>query len=356
VIRRVAVLGLGLIGGSLGRRLARSCDVVGYDLDPATRDAAGAAGLPVAGSVAAAVAERDLVVVATPLPALGPVLAEVAATGTAAIVTDVVSVKGPALAAARAALQGGPRSGGPRYVGGHPMAGTERSGFGASDPHLFDGAAWVLCLEEDTDLAAWLAVAELVAGLGCRVVPCSAARHDAAVAVVSGLPHLLADALAVAGAESGPLALALAAGSFRDCTRVAGTPPDLVTALCDGNRPALADAASTTIVRLAAAADALRSGGTVAGLAAAGHAARRRFVALSVGGARWSLHSSDPALREQLAALGTAGGHLAGVSGGLLDCWAPAAPAGGEPGGMGPGGAGSARTGSAGGGAGTSQP
>ena len=318
------MLGLGLIGGSLIRRLERSCAVVGYDLDPAVRDAVAAAGLPVAGSVAAAVAERDLVVVATPLPTVGPVLAEVAGTGTAAVVTDVVSVKGPVLGAARAALRGGPR-----YVGGHPMAGTDRTGFGASDPHLFDGAAWVLCLEEDTDLAAWLAVAELVAGLGCRVVPCSAAGHDAAVAVVSGLPHLLADALAVAGAEGGPLALALAAGSFRDGTRVAGSPPDLVTALCDGNRSALAGAADTTIARLTRAAEVLRSGGSVAGLAEAGHAARRRFVALSVGGARWSLKSSDPALRERLAALGAAGGHLTGVSSEMLDCWTPAGSAGG---------------------------
>ena len=340
------MLGLGLIGGSLVRRLERSCDVVGYDLDPTVQDAVGTAGLPVAGSVAAAVAERDLVVVATPLPTVGPVLAEVAGTGTAAIVTDVVSVKGPVLGAARAALRGGPR-----YVGGHPMAGTDRTGFGASDPHLFDGAAWVLCLEEDTDLAAWLAVAELVAGLGCRVVPCSAAGHDAAVAVVSGLPHLLADALAVAGAQGGPLALALAAGSFRDGTRVAGSPPDLVTALCDGNRSALAGAADTTIARLTRAAEALRSGGSVAGLAEAGHAARRHFVALSVGGARWSLKSSDPALRERLAALGAVGGHLTGVSSEALDCWTPAARAGDGSGGAGQGGAGSA-----GGTVGTSRP
>jgi len=312
------VLGLGLIGGSLARRLARSHDVVGHDSDAATRQAAEEAGLGVAGSVAEAVAGRDLVVIATPLPAVGSVLAEVAAAGTPAILTDVASVKAPVLDAVRAAFAGGPR-----YVGGHPMAGTERSGFGASDPRLFDGAPWVLCLEDDTDLDAWLAVAGLVTGLGCRVVPCSAAGHDAAVARVSGLPHLLAAALALAGADGGPLALALAAGSFRDGTRVAGTRPELVAALCDANRSALASAFDATVARLAAAAEDLRSGGTVADLAAAGHGARQGWVALPIGGERSRVRTSDPGLRGALTRLGAAGGHVTAVSGGVLDCWAP---------------------------------
>jgi prephenate dehydrogenase len=319
VIRRVAVVGLGLIGGSLGRRLVSSCDVLGYDADGATRDAAHDAGLAVAGSVAEAVADRDLVVVGTPLPAVGSVLAELAAAGTPAIVTDVVSVKAPVLDAVRATLGGGSR-----YVGGHPMAGTEQAGFGASDPRLFDGAAWVLCLERDTDLGAWLEVATLVGSLGCRVVPCPAAEHDAAVARVSGLPHLLAAALALAGAEGGPLALALAAGSFRDGTRVAGTRPDLIAALCDGNRSALASAVDAAAARLAAAADALRSEGTVADLATAGHAARRQWIAFSLGGDRSTLLRSDPGLRDALLALGAAGGHLTGLSDEHLDCWRPA--------------------------------
>jgi prephenate dehydrogenase len=164
----------------------------------------------------------------------------------------------------------------------------------------------------------------LVVALGCRVVPCSAAEHDAAVAQVSGLPHLLATALAVAGAEGGQLALALAAGSFRDGTRVAGTRPELITALCDGNRSALAAAADATAARLTAAAHALRSGGSVADLATAGHAARKRWVGLSLGGDRFSLGRADRRLREALLALGTAGGHVTSVSEQRLDCWSPA--------------------------------
>jgi prephenate dehydrogenase len=309
MVATVGIVGLGLIGGSLARRLAPEYDVLAYDADPATRDAARAAGLAVAESVAACAAGRELVVVAVPLPAFAVVLAEI---GAGPVVTDVASVKGPALAAARAA--------GVRWVGGHPMAGTERSGFGAADARLFDGAAWVLCLEEDTDLAAWLAVARLATGLGCRVVPATAAGHDAAVARVSGLPHLLALTLARAGADGGPLALALAAGSFRDGTRVAGTRPELVTALCDGNRAALADVTAEAAERLAAAADALRAGGSVADLAVSGHTARHAWTATGLGGRT----APVPLTAAALLGVGAGGGHLTAVGAEAADAWLPA--------------------------------
>jgi len=320
VVRSVAVLGLGLIGGSLARRLAPDYDVVGYDAAPETRGAAAAEGIVVADSTVDAVAGRDLVVLATPLPALGPALAAVAGAGPGPVVTDVASVKAPALAAARAALG----SGAGRFVGGHPMAGSERSGFGASDPRLFDGAAWVLCAEEDTDLTAWLAVAAVVGGLGCRIVPCPAVAHDAAVARVSGLPHLLALTLAGIGADGGPLALTLAAGSFRDGTRVAGTRPELVTALCDSNRQALAEVTDDAVRRLAEARDVLRAGGTVAPLAVAGHAARRHWTGAGLGGRLSTVDASAAGGRAALLAVGAAGGHVTGVSGTVLDCWLPA--------------------------------
>ena len=229
---RVAVIGLGLLGGSVARRLARTHDVTGWDADAATRDLAAAAGLSVARDVEAAAAGADVAVVATPVAAIPAVLAALAGTD-CPVLTDVGSVKSPVLAAARAA--GVPD----RFVGGHPMAGTEHTGFAAADPALLDGAAWVLCVEDDTDLAGWLRTAELVTGAGCHVVPCSARRHDDAQARISGLPHLLAAALAVAGADGGPLARTLAAGSFRDGTRVAGSRPELIAALCDGNAAAL---------------------------------------------------------------------------------------------------------------------
>jgi prephenate dehydrogenase len=115
------------------------------------------------------------------------------------------------------------------------MCGTERSGHEATDPALFSGARWAVCLERDTDLARWLRVAEVALAAGAEVVPVTAAEHDAAVAAISHVPHLLAAALAAAAADAGPLALSLAAGSFRDGTRVAASEPGFVTAMVEGN-------------------------------------------------------------------------------------------------------------------------
>jgi prephenate dehydrogenase len=235
----VAVLGLGLIGGSLLRALAaRGHRVVGFDTDPATRatarTAAARAGTgarwQVAGTVRDAIATADIVVLAVPLPALPAVLREM--TGYSGLVTDVTSVKGPVrdLTADFA------------FVGGHPMAGKETSGFRSADPALFTGCAWVLCLEPDrTSLPDWLLLAELITDLGARVVPATADEHDRAVAAVSHVPHLLAAALATAVVEDN-LAATLAAGSFRDGTRVAATRPELIAAMCGGNAAAVGPA------------------------------------------------------------------------------------------------------------------
>ncbi len=119
------------------------------------------------------------------------------------------------------------------------MAGTQFSGWEAGSATLFDGAAWVTCLDEDSDLEVWADVTALALAIGSRVVPVDAAAHDDAVARVSHLPHLLALALAQVGAAGGALSLALAASSFADGTRVAGTRPELIRAMCEANRAAL---------------------------------------------------------------------------------------------------------------------
>lgn len=259
---KIAVVGLGLIGGSLLRALALHGHTVwGYDADPATRATArtAAAQSPpqarwrVTGEVRDAVAEAELVAVAVPLPAVGGVLSELVAAGYAGLVTDVTSVKGPVRELVAAQV---PRLYG--YVGGHPMAGRETSGFPAADPDLFAGCAWVLCLEPDTSLADWLTCADLLTRLGVRVVPAAADEHDRAVAMVSHVPHLLASALAAA-AGGDPLALTLAAGSFRDGTRVAASPPALTAAMCGGNAPAVRDALATVTAALADLAAALET-------------------------------------------------------------------------------------------------
>jgi prephenate dehydrogenase len=221
---RIAVIGLGLIGGSLLRALgAVGHDVVGFDADPATRELARAAGFEVGGSVREAVAGSVVAALAVPLPILPEVVADL--DGYDGLVTDVTSVKGPV----RDLLAGR------RFVGGHPMAGRETSGFAAAEAGLFEGCAWVLCLEPDgTDLDDWLLLAGLFTGMGARVVPVTAAEHDTAVAQISHVPHLFAAVLAEQ-LLSNPLAGTLAAGSFRDGTRVAATRPELTAAMCGGN-------------------------------------------------------------------------------------------------------------------------
>lgn len=262
----IAVIGLGLIGGSLLRALAAGGhSVSGYDADPATRATArtAAAQAPeharwrVVGGIGDAVAEAELVVLAVPLPSVEEVLHGLMSTGYAGLVTDVTSVKRPVRGLVGHRLHGRhSRLAG--YVGGHPMTGRETSGFAAGDASLFVGCSWVLCLEEDTSLADWLGLADVVTRLGARAVPATAEEHDRAVAVISHVPHLVAAALAAAAAPD-PLALSLAAGSFRDGTRVAATDPSLTAAMCGGNATAVTPALAAVTRELTEAAQALES-------------------------------------------------------------------------------------------------
>jgi len=222
---RVAVTGLGLIGGSVALALAEAGhDVLGHDPDPATR-AAAAAHFTVTADPAELL-DADLAVVAAPYRHLDTVAATLR--GYAGLVTDVASVKA---AAARAfAAQ-------PRFVGGHPMAGKETAGFASAEPGLFRGRTWVLCLEADTDLADWATLARLWTSIGAHIVPATAADHDRAAARISHLEHLVAAALVRVADD--PLSRALAAGSYRDGTRVAASPTGLFTGMVEGNRDEL---------------------------------------------------------------------------------------------------------------------
>lgn len=240
---RIAVIGLGLIGGSVLRAFARAgCDVSGFDADPRVRDAVAEAGFEVTDRDGCAAA--DVLVLAIPaphLPSLLPSLSDFPG-----IVTDVTSVKTPVADAMKRYCPA------VRYVGGHPMAGKEVSGFAASDASLFDGRAWALCLGEEVsraqELDDWVTLADLLCRMGVRVVPTTAARHDDAVARISHLPHLLAAALTRTAAE--PQALTLAAGSFSDGTRVAASDPYLVSAMCSANAEALHDALDDCLAML----------------------------------------------------------------------------------------------------------
>ncbi len=269
---RVAVLGLGLIGGSLMHAMRHSgLDVVGFDIDGQTAADASSSGFPVAPTVEAAVHGADLVVLAMPLPQLPDALHSVSPhLAPRTLLTDVGTLKEPVLAAVRQQV---PHA---RFVGGHPLAGTEESGWAATDPLLFRDAPWTLSIEADTDIEAWLRVAELVCDLGARPVPTTATEQDAAVARVIGLPHVLAEALALIGLDGGPLGLSLAAGSYMSGSRVARTRPDLVATWCDGN-PALVMAIDEVVGRLESAREELAAGRSMLELATAGHDARMNW-------------------------------------------------------------------------------
>jgi prephenate dehydrogenase len=299
---RVAVLGLGLIGGSLLHAVRHTgLEVVGYDIDAQTAAAASASGFLVAGTDAGAVRGADLVVLAMPLPQVADALASLAPHLVAnTVLTDVGTLKQPVLDAVRAFV---PHA---RFVGGHPLAGTEESGWAATDGLLFRDAPWALTLEADTDIDAWLGVADLMCDLGAKPVPTTAAEQDAAVARVIGLPHVLAEALALTGLAGGPLGLSLASGSYLSGSRVARTRPDLVATWCDHN-PSLVGALEDVISRLSAVRDDLAANGSVLDLAVAGHDARinwehRRFEPVEVGQSR-----------DELCAHGRAGGWITAV-------------------------------------------
>ena len=275
--------------------------VVGYD--PA-RDEAGlarGAGYPVADTAAEAVTGADLVVLAMPLPELASALSAIRPVlEPGAVVTDVGALKLPVLPLVASRLPGC------RFVGGHPLAGTEQSGFLASNPMLFRDAPWSLVLEPDTDLEAWLAVAVLLCDLGARPVPTTAAEQDVAVARVIGLPHLLAETLALTGLHGPELALSLAAGSYTGGSRVARTRPDLVATWCDGN-DALVEALDDAIAWLASTRESLARGESVLPLAKAGHQARMNWENREFGPV------DLPADPDELRRHGRAGGWITAV-------------------------------------------
>ncbi len=300
----LGVVGLGLMGGSLLRRLAADgVPAAGWDADPATRAAATDAGLAVAPSLAGLVAGSGTVFVAVPLPAVESLFVDLAAAAVPGlVVSDLTSVKQQVRALAGRH--------GFTFVGGHPMAGTAESGFAAADAGLLTGCPWVLALDDDTDLEGWLGVAAIVTSLGCRVVPCTSAGHDVAVARISHLPHLVA-AVLVAGAARDPLAQSLAAGSFRDATRVATTRPELTAAMCGGNAEAVDAELAGFTKRLDAARDLLHDPDRLREWFAIAQAVRQDWPSTAEVEA---VLPADAGLRRGLLALGRAGGHVTRVS------------------------------------------
>ena len=239
----VAIVGVGLIGGSIGlalrdRKLARK--IVGVGRRQNSLDAARKIGAIDHGvtNLAAGVAEAQLVIVSTPVDTVAErVIQAMAAAPPAALITDVGSTKESIVSMVDAALA--TRLSGPRFVGSHPLAGDHRTGAEHARADMFDGRIVVVTPSEATRPAAVTEISGFWQGLGANVITMKPARHDAALAITSHLPHVAAVALAAATPME---LLRLTASGWRDTTRVAGADPKLWQAIFAANRQHVLDA------------------------------------------------------------------------------------------------------------------
>lgn len=312
---RLAVLGVGLIGGSIGlaARQRLGAEVVGCGRRPERlRQAVELGALDrVAGSVAEACERADVVFCAGPVAALpDQARAALAASGPEAVVTDVGSTKGELVEAL---------GGDERFIGGHPLAGAETAGFENARADLFEGARWYLTPTERSSGLLYDKLQRAISGLGARPQAIDARSHDRLMATVSHMPHVVADVLVAEAAaeltrdsermpEVGP--------SFRDATRVAGSNPAIWADIFASNRSAVADSVEAVARRLEAAAALIRGGdrGAVAAWHAAAGEDRRRLVeAESEAGSLRELRVLVPNRPGTIAALALALGE-AGVN------------------------------------------
>lgn len=287
--RRLTIIGVGLIGGSLARALRQvgACgEIVGHGRDRAHLERAVELGVIDVGEtdLAAAVAGSDLIVLAVPLGAMAGLLERLSETvGRGVVMTDVGSAKASVVDAARRSL----RRQFPWFVPAHPIAGTERSGVEASRTDLFVDHDCILTPVPETDPEALARVHALWRATGARTVEMAVDRHDRLLAATSHLPHLLAFSLVGYLADGlGDEAFEFAAGGLRDQTRIASSDPRMWTDICLANGPAIREAlagyrrALDDIDRLVADAD---EAGLMAAFAAA-KAARDRYWASPRGG------------------------------------------------------------------------
>jgi prephenate dehydrogenase len=255
LVGRVAIIGLGLMGASLGMALRErqaANTIVGFDATPGVAARAQERGAihTACASVAEAVAGSDLVILATPLLATREVLAEIAPLlAPATIVTDLGSAKAAVVSWAESLL----RTPG-QFVAGHPMTGSEQSGVEAAQGDLYHGCDWLLTPTPRTSTAALQTIERIITALGAHPRRLSPERHDRGVALASHLPLVAASALTltVAQAPDATDAFAVAAGGFRDTTRVASGSPEMARDICLTNSAQLLEALDAYIAALQA--------------------------------------------------------------------------------------------------------
>jgi len=227
--KKIVIVGLGLIGGSLARALIAAgcdCEIVGVGRDAAVLQQAIEDGSITAytADVQTACAEADLIVIAVPVLSVKAMLQDMAPVlAPHTVITDVASVKHSVVAAAREVFGSVP----PRFVPGHPIAGSEQSGYAASKAELFQRRKVILTPLAETDPAAVALVRALWELTGAEVLDMSVEHHDEVLAATSHLPHLLAFALVDTLSQQGESEeiFRYAAGGFRDFTRIASSDP-----------------------------------------------------------------------------------------------------------------------------------
>ena len=261
---QVAVLGTGLIGTSVAMAASRAgCRVTGWDLDPDTvARAADLSGLDPRPRLEDAVADADIVVVATPLGVLASTVTTALTAAPGAIVTDAGSVKEHIVADVLATV-GVDHLAAARYVPGHPMGGSERSGPEHASASVLDGIVWVVTPHAGTDPARADTLESWIERLGARPVRMTPERHDRLVAMVSHLPQVASTSLmGLAATEQAdePEILLLAAGGFRDLTRLAASQPSLWSEILVANRDQVASAIELFAARLLSLRDAIAGG------------------------------------------------------------------------------------------------
>ena len=264
---RVAVVGLGLIGGSV----ALAFEARGYDRNRAARDAARRVGIDACDSLADALEGTDVVFASVSTAETPELMVEISAAAPSAVLTDTASLKRSIVEAARELPTG------VRFVAGHPMAGSHRRGVEFASAELFQGRPWALCRTVRTDDEAFARIAGLVRTIRARPVPMDAEAHDRLMTWVSHLPLAVASALTGAAFDGAGDGLAEVAGpGLLDSTRVASQPAALALELAMADPARLADAIDAVGGRLRGLAEALRRGDEAAVRAFFEEASERR--------------------------------------------------------------------------------
>lgn len=241
MLGKIAILGPGVLGGSIGlaarhRKVARHVAIWARRIDAADEAWKLGAADEASHDLAKIVSDADLVILATPIGVMPALAAQVKPLIRAdTVVTDVGSVKYPVVTTLTQLFHGHGR-----YVGSHPMAGSEQAGIEAAKRDLFENAVCILTPTDGTDKPATKLVHDFWCMLGCQVRTLSPQAHDEVIARVSHLPHLVAAAVVNVVCHDGPRALDFSGPGFKDFTRIASGPADMWTEICIENRHEIA--------------------------------------------------------------------------------------------------------------------